>query len=174
MDGVIADWNKQFCVISGLDHSEVIKNWKPGITDISDQLGISKSQMWGRIGANKDFWMDIPVFPYAHEMVDYLRSKYEVRICSSPSSDPLCVAHKLEWLNKNKFKFGKKTHINHEKWPLAGPGRLLIDDMDKNIEKWSNPPEPWAVAGPTLLFPQVWNSAGEYSGCKLQLIKDLL
>lgn len=174
MDGVIADWNRQFCIISKIDNDEIIKNWPAGVTEINDVLGITKSQMWGRVGANKDFWLDIPVFPYAHELVDYLRGRYEVRICTSPSSDPQCVADKLKWLAKNKFKFGKKYHINPEKWPLAGPGRMLIDDMDKNIDKWANPPESWAIGGETFLFPQVWNSAGGYRGDVMSLVKGLL
>lgn len=168
MDGVIADWNKQFCIISGLDNDTIIKNWPAGVTEIHDVLGITKSQMWGRVGANKDFWLDIPVFPYAHEMVDYLRSRYHVRICTSPSSDPQSVADKLRWLTKHKFKFGSDVHVGKDKHWLAAPDRMLIDDMDKKIEAFAT------NGGKTFLFPQVWNSSGGYHGDIMQLVKGLL
>jgi 5'(3')-deoxyribonucleotidase len=168
MDGVIADWNKQFCNITNNNHEEIIKNWPAGKSEIAEVLGMNKATQWAIINRNPDFWIEIPIFDYAKKMVKYLKSKYEVHICTSPSSDPQSVADKLKWLSKHGLGFGNNFYVTKNKHLLAAPNRILIDDMDKNTTKFA------AAGGQVLLFPQVWNSAGEYHGDKLELVKGLL
>lgn len=43
-----------------------------------------------------------------------------------------------------------------EKFFLAAPDRLLIDDNDGNVDKWRS------AGGKAILFPQIWNANHEW------------
>lgn len=158
MDGVIANWTKQVAKVFSHDYDEMIANWQPGVYDTAEHLGISDGWMWKNIDAYETFWEEIEAYDYAHKLVKYLKKNHEVHICSSPSRNKRSMAGKSEWLTKHNFGFGRNFFFTPQKHLLAAPGRVLIDDLDKNIDKFN------ANGGHGILFPQPWNVAHELAG----------
>lgn len=152
MDGCICDWTKQVCKVLNRDYEKLIQNWTKGVYDTAEQLEVSDAKMWIEINKNPTFWEDIEPYDYAHDLVKQLRKNHEVYICSSPSIDSGCLKGKSAWLVNHKFKFGRNFIFTPQKHLLAQPGRVLIDDLDKNANKFEE------FGGKTCLLPQPWNS----------------
>ncbi len=168
LDGVLANFNKAIADAFNKDYNEIEDNWTPGNWSIAQQLNLSEGEIWARVNKIESFWEDIELYPYAKKLVKYLKSKYEVNVCTSPSSNPACATGKMKWLLKHKFGFGRNIIITPQKHLMAGPNRILIDDMDKNCDKFK------AHGGEPLLFHQVWNSGGKFDGDRLEYIKSVL
>ena len=72
---------------------------------------------------------------------------------TTPVEDPESLAGKLEWIHKyfpewmhRQYLMGPQKHL------LAGPGSLLIDDSEENVEKFRQ------HDGQAILVPRPWNS----------------
>ena len=168
LDGVIANFTKAVANAFNIDYDGIEDNWTPGEHSIATQIGKSEGEIWARVNKIDTFWQDIEVYPHAKKMVKYLKGKYEVHVCTSPSSQPDCASGKIKWLVKHGFGFGRNIIVTPNKHLFAGPNRLLIDDMDKNCNKFKE------FGGEVILFPQVWNSAGRFDGDRLEYIKGIL
>ncbi len=170
MDGLIADWTKSVAELMCVDYDNLIKNWPEGIYDTAEALGVSDSDMWKEIDKNRTFWEDIEPYPYAQKFVKDLKSKYNVFICSSPSRSPRCIESKLRWLDKYKFGFGRNFVFTPQKYLLANPNTVLIDDLNKNTDKFSS------HGGKIITFPQPWNFNRElfYKGLQLDYVMERL
>ena len=168
LDGVIANFTKAVTNAFNIEYDNIEDNWIKGEYSIAPQIGKTEGEIWARLNKIDTFWEDIEVYPYASKMVKYLKSKYEVHVCTSPSSQPNCTTGKIKWLIKNRFGFGRNIIITPNKHLFAGPNRVLIDDMDANCEKFK------LFGGETILFSQVWNSGGKFYGDRLEYIKSVL
>jgi 5'(3')-deoxyribonucleotidase len=168
LDGVLAHFNKAVSDVFNIDYSNIEDNWTPGNWSIATELKLSEGEIWARINKIETFWEDIELYPYAKNLVKYLKSKYEVNVCTSPSYQVHCATGKMKWLLKHKFGFGRNIVITPQKHLLAGPNKVLIDDMDANCDKFKK------HGGETILFPQVWNSGGKFDGDRLEYIKSVL
>ena len=73
-------------------------------------------------------------------------------IVSKSSRSPWCLSGRLEWLQE-RFRVAYRDFIfTPHKQQLAHPSAILVDDLDVNVESFSQ-------AGSTaLLFPLIWNS----------------
>ena len=170
VDGVIGNFTKAVCDtlnFTEAHYNHLISRWTPGVNEISEQIGINQNFMWRAIDNNPSFWEDIELYDYSLELVDYLQSKYEVHICTSPSSNPNCAAGKITWLKKH-FKFKRNFVITPQKHLLACPNKILIDDTDRHCNKFME------YGGHSYLWPQPWNSKGAYHDDKLKLLKETL
>jgi 5'(3')-deoxyribonucleotidase len=152
MDGVIANWTKQVAKVLNINYDKMISSWTPGLYDTASQLGISDGWMWQNIDAYEQFWEEIEIYDYAQKLVKYLKKNHELHICSSPSRHKNSMAGKSVWLSKHKLGFGRNFIFTPQKHLLAAPGRVLIDDLDKNIDKFNE------HKGHGFLWSQPWNS----------------
>jgi len=79
-------------------------------------------------------------------------------IYSAPSNSEYGYSGKKAWIDKYIQPYHKKTiklHVGSDKWLMAGPDRLLIDDFDTNIRLFRE------AGGNAITFPQSWNSESD-------------
>lgn len=148
-DGIFCDFVRHSCEVFSKNYQEVLDNWTGN--NIEDNLGVFKHEFWKKIDSIHDWWETIPP---TEECIEFLKiaSQYDSHICTSPASNPNCAAGKLRWLRKHT-KFDRNVVITPQKWLCAGPGKVLIDDTDKQIDKFKQ-----VLGSKTILYPRVWNS----------------
>jgi 5'(3')-deoxyribonucleotidase len=179
MDGVLSNWTKGFLTRLQNKTGRVskVEDWIPGEWEISKNLGMTEEEVWD-IAENPnpyDFWFRLPPFPWYSQLLVEIKNFADYSICSTPSDNPQSPAAKLAWLQYwISPKFGNWFFCK-EKFRLAQPTTVLIDDSDKNIEKFRE------AGGHAIIFPQRWNSGHNYDGDKveyvvkeLQFINDIL
>ena len=134
MDGVIVNWTEGALKTCGFDHKDPELRKKIKANDGMIDCIMSEDEIWkhiDKVGAK--WWADLDWLPWGKELYNKLDKKVKhLFILSSPSHDPSCCSGKMEWLNKHldtrKFFFGP------DKYAVAGPNKLLIDDSARKIE----------------------------------------
>lgn len=101
--------------------------------------------LWGTLP--RFVWSESRRAPWCGWLIDECR-KYTDDICvlTAPTRCPECAAGKVEWLNRNLP--GMPYVIARQKFRLARPDAILIDDAEHNLNAWT---------GPSICFPQPWN-----------------
>ena len=150
LDGVLANFVDGAIEAAGLPivHNDV-NQWdffKPFMT---------AEDFWGRIHAQSCFWEDLPVYPWAHELVRALWDFGEVVFCTDPTLDDESATGKVKWLKRHGFvePNGKNYVLMAEKWRLAADHSYLVDDSHKNCADFAR-----AGNGTLNVFPQRWNT----------------
>lgn len=117
---------------------------------------MSSEDFWGRIHAQACFWEDLPVYPWAHELVEALRSFGDVVYCSDPTLDDESATGKIKWLKRHGFvePRGDNYVLIHEKYLLSKPGTVLLDDSPANCQLFNCE---LIRSGRAIMFPQRWN-----------------
>lgn len=164
LDGVLADF------VSGAlklhEREDHLEAWPPGEFDMARALGITSGQFWGGIDrAGACFWGELKPFPWAFELIRELRTIAPVTIATSPSQDPNCLAGKVQWLQRHFGRSFRDYLIGPPKYLLAAPGRVLIDDSDRNIHSFRD------YGGKGILFPQPWNSNHRRTGERIEHVR---
>lgn len=161
VDGVLADWTAGVCRLARQDPEEVYADWQPGMP-IHHQLGISMSDMWRAIGTSGErFWANLDPLPWAGDLWDLCNRCAPTTILTSPSLDPASLAGKLRWLN-NHLGNGKAFRdylIGPNKYVVAGPGKVLVDDHSRHCQKFDE------AGGRSVQFPTL--QAGGFSATAL-------
>lgn len=117
---------------------------------------MSVTEFWGRIHAHSCFWEDLPVYPWAHELVGALRSFGDVIFCTDPSHDEESSTGKIRWLKRHGFlsKGDPDCYVLlRDKFLLSKPGTVLVDDSTYNCRMFTGLQD----QGDAILFPQRWN-----------------
>jgi 5'(3')-deoxyribonucleotidase len=109
---------------------------------------------------NTKFWSEIPIFPWAKDLVTGLQSLGMVAFCSNALWSEAMCSPRVEWL---RHHFGSiapcaATIFASDKWHLARPDVLLVDDCDQYVRAFRQ------AGGKAVLFPQPWNSRHYESG----------
>lgn len=113
----------------------------------------TKQKLWDVISDIPSFWEDIPPYPWCEELVDALQSVDEVQILTlSPKADANASTGKVKWVGKHLLKNKLEVNIVHDKYLLAGPGRVLIDDRENHCIRFRE------YNGTSILFKQPWNN----------------
>lgn len=181
MDGVIANFHAEairahlrqgpVTVCHGTFHNpedayELASNdrWPIG-QSLMKYLGVEDlDAFWKPINSDPLFWRGIPPYVWWRDLIkicDYYTD--ELIICTSPSSHHHSWAGKALWLQQRSLHDYPTIMMNHAsnggprgksvgKWLYAGPGRVLIDDWQKQTDPFIK------VGGQAILFPQPWNS----------------
>ena len=150
MDGVLSD------MTTPIQEMYNLGPWPPGagyeIQTVYPQLTMSANKFWQSFDS-EDFWAHLP---WTHDgkiilkMVE--RHFKEINICTSPTLNPYCASGKIRWINNNIPLYRRRFFIGPQKWHLASPGHLLIDDHDKNVKLFRE------KGGHAILVPRPWNS----------------
>jgi 5'(3')-deoxyribonucleotidase len=154
LDGVLANFNAGAISAAGLPiRSEDVDSWDFFLPYMSEE------EFTKAIDDTMYFWDDLEVYPWAHRLVEVCRAKGEVFFCSSPGNHDEAATGKLNWLRKNGFLGPKDKNyvLTHDKWLLAGPGRVLVDDSPFQLTKFRD------AGGERCTFPQPWNHTGGYT-----------
>ncbi|CAK0752262.1 putative 5' nucleotidase, deoxy (Pyrimidine), cytosolic type C protein (NT5C) [Azospirillaceae bacterium] len=148
MDGVIADFTTAYLKLikSDLSHDDV-KDW-----NIFKYTNQTESEFWVTLGlAGEDFWTDIPIYPYALNLIKDLKAIDDVTILTSVFEVvPVAAVGKIKWLEKY-VKPMIPICIDSEKHKYAYHDTILIDDKPDNVRKFID------RGGKAFLFEQPWN-----------------
>lgn len=151
MDGVLCRFVEHALMTHGREGTQ-ITTW-----DIESHIGLSVEEFRKPIiESGAAWWRGIPEMPWWRELFELAkRESDEVYIATSPALFSAAPIGKAEWLRDrlgaeyDDLVFTKHKHL------LAGPGRILVDDSEENVTKFSH------HGGHGILFPAAWNYLGE-------------
>jgi len=153
MDGVLSDFVGASEVLLG---TELKSKWKNSVYTIPTIVGMSEVDFWNKVDDNSEkFWGEMPLCEDAGKLYRgciNLVGKDNVFVASRPSNNPESSKYKLIWLQKYFPSLAKRFFLCKQKYLLAAPGRVLIDDSDDEVQMWFN------NGGSTILYPRPWNS----------------
>ena len=130
MDGVLADFFREWAKMDGKDHYKDMDNKEAKLHLVKD---------------HPDFWISLPVLPNAGKLLGYIKKNFgHYKICSSPlAGDPNCEPQKRAWVKKHLTSFPpEQVIITENKAAYAtqadGTPNILIDDFGPNISGWDS------------------------------------
>jgi len=129
MDGVLADFRRQFKKVVGQDVDEFTSKYGDG------------DEFWDAVsvGGSK-FWTEMPWIKDGKQLWQYVE-KYNPTILSSPSRQSFCIGAKKVWLGREiSQKVAKNAIFAKSKFKknYSGKDKILIDDLKKNIDAWES------------------------------------
>lgn len=150
MDGVIVDFD------AGVRRRYKADWWYPTEWKIPyKKLGTTFDEFWYQMD-NAAFWRDLP-WTEDGKRIQALVEPFKPTILTA-SFLPKASAGKTEWLTReypDTMKEGQRRVLianGHEaKASVAGPGKILIDDKNENIDEWEK------AGGKGILYPRPWN-----------------
>jgi hypothetical protein len=150
LDGVLVDFVSGALALHGvtLPRSEVRWNF---LTQIGFD-GINDPRFWSPMG--HDFWANLPWTaegPLVLLAVERLYGADNVALMTSPCDTPGSVEGKLSWVCRELPAYRRRLFVGPAKHLAAGPGKVLVDDHDANVDKFC------AAGGSALLVPRPWN-----------------
>lgn len=154
IDGVLGDLVTAAVTLHGRQDILAPGAWPRGVYQIEDALGITTAEFWSVIEEQGTaFWAEIKPYPWMPHLVAAARRIVDdVYLISKPSHHPYSTSGKHRWIRKYfGEQFGDYILTPH-KYRCAGPGKLLIDDCERNCLDWQ------ARGGSAILFPQPWNT----------------
>ena len=159
--GTYRDPNDSFLIASN-------QYWPRG-KSLMKYLGITNlDDFWQPIDRDPLFWRGISPYPWYKQLTDKLQNYcHTLMLCTSPSNHHHSWGGKALWLKlhnldhlpcimMNGASNGTSSGTPIGKWMLAAPGRLLIDDFEKQTDPFIN------AGGQAILFPQPWNRAHQF------------
>ncbi len=113
------------------------------------QWGMTAEDFWAEC-SGVAFWAGLKEYPWAGQLVGTSQSLGEHYFLTAPTSTARaeCIEGKAIWLMADAFRMIPTEH----KHLLAAPGRVLVDDNEKNIEQWVK------HGGIGLGLKQPWNN----------------
>jgi len=125
-------------------------------------LPFTLASFWSRF--NRDDWANLPKsdeFDFLLDSCERLVGRENICILTTPILDPDCAAGKVEWIYKYCPKWLHRQYlIGPMKHMCARPDALLIDDSDKNVDKFR------AEGGQAILVPRPWNKYHGWSSMR--------
>ncbi len=119
---------------------------------IEAQLGLAPEVFWSALSFS--FWADLE--PYADgmqllHMTEKLVGPDHIGILTSPCDTAGCVDGKRSWVERYlPLCYKRQLFVGSAKHLFAGPGKILVDDHDKNAVAFQEaggrivvPPRPW-------------------------------
>ena len=144
VDGVVLDLVRHIC-----DHHRLPK-YSGNDWNLAAGLGMDADVLWAPT-RETSFWYSAPKEPHADKLVKVLKGfGTGFRFCTASFPFVWSYAGKVEWLLRN-YPWNKIQMIT-DKWELAAPDRLLIDDKEDTVSRWVG------AGGIGILWPQPWNS----------------
>ena len=116
--------------------------------EMAPALGIPEDKFWEPIRRSA-FWESCDKEPHADALIAAIGTQ-QFRFCTASFPYAACYAGKFAWLKKN-YPY-RKVIFATDKWELAGPDRVLIDDRESTISKWVS------CGGIGVLWPRTYNS----------------
>jgi hypothetical protein len=145
MDGVICNFvQASLDVHKRTEKHEDIKTWA-----YYAEWGMSEPEFWRKC-SGVAFWAGIKEYPWAEDLVWAASHLAEHYFLTAPTSTRRaeCIHGKEQWLMGDAFRMIPTEH----KHLIAAPGRVLVDDNEKNIANWIK------HGGIGLGLKQPWNN----------------
>lgn len=151
MDDVLRDFIGAAIACHGISKDELLALRSPGVWGLARTLGLSEEDFWAPINAKgASYWADLIEHSWANDLLYALKFTmgYPVTILSSPGSRTSGeYLGKIMWSKKRFGPLYSELSIYHNKFELAKPGRVLIDDSEQNVYKFNT------EGGHGILFP---------------------
>jgi len=151
MDGVLVDFAHGTARLFGLPLDEVEANGDR----THDVAGVTQKEFWRKIeSAGRRWWEDLPPYPWASRLVEACGAVGDVYVATSPPRDcPAAGSGKLAWIRRYlpEVYAARRYFVGTNKWLLAGPDRVLVDDDIRKYRAFT------AAGGQAALFPRPWN-----------------
>lgn len=151
LDGTLANWMKKafetFDINAPtLEQIQERDTWKAIKLESEDVF-------WKEIEKYGDKWWEtIEPFDYTKELYNLCKSLAPTCILSKTGPNPSAGAGKIKWIYKNLGKDVSNFLLGRTKIFNAYPDALLIDDYDKNCEKFIE------NGGNAFVWPQPYNT----------------
>ena len=151
IDGVMADWLGGVAKSFGVHRHALAHRVNTGMAP-AQALGISNNSFWARLD-HPEFWAKLePFAPTLQLWHDFRDAGLDCCVLTAPSQAPSCLSGKLMWLQTYLGGRNFRDYImTRRKGDLGGPGRLLLDDREKNIGPFT------AAGGMAIHFPTEGN-----------------
>ena len=147
-DGVLADWVGQVHNWAEKPRKEW-KSWN-GFRD----FGISQDEL-NDMMSFVSFWDNMDRLPGAAKLwAEVSKLADKAYVCTRPFPTPNCLYGRSVWLAKMGIGI-QQTIFMHDKYQLANPKSILIDDNIENCELFT------ARGGHAILYPQSYNGTIE-------------
>jgi len=158
MDGVLVDFVGAVASLFGCPRSEVESSGDRAY----EAAGVTKQEFWGVIdAAGPEWWEFIEPYPWTGRLIEACSRAGQVYVASSPPKKCFGAGSgKMAWLSRFAPQVYKdrKFFLGTDKYLLAAPGRVLVDDDPEKCAAFA------AAGGQTALFPQPWNIGGLPAG----------
>lgn len=168
MDGVLAEWHRKMAELLG-------QNWDDlptGSYSLKDTFGVSAEDaklLWHKKGV--EGWVTIPptyfFIPLKRLMFELVEQGVKVGICSDASFAPRAAEGKHAWLNAHGIPTDWPRIMTREKYILARPETLLVDDSPAQVSAFRE------HGGRALLVPRRWNCGSDLVGVDLFLTEEI-
>ena len=145
VDGVICNFVEASLKAHGrYEKHEDVKTWA-----YYHDWGMSDADFWAKC-SGVEFWANLTEYPWAGQMVATADSLAERYFLTAPTSTKRaeCIIGKEQWLLGDSMRMIPTEH----KHLIAAPGRVLVDDNEKNIANWIK------HGGIGLGLKQPWNN----------------
>lgn len=148
IDGVLADF-----VDAAFERHNIRTPWAEIRWDFVEQAGLNPKHFWSSLGF--EFWKSLRRTLECSAITRATETKFgkeNVFLCSSPCKTPGCAAGKAVWVDLYLPPgYCSRLILTNRKEVFSGPGRVLIDDRDENIQEWVK------AGGTGVLVPRPWN-----------------
>jgi hypothetical protein len=150
LDGVLADFVGGALALHGKELPRDEVQW-----DFYSQIGFdgpSDPRFWGPMG--HEFWAGLSVLPDGLCLLrtaERLVGAENIAFLSSPCETAGCADGKRAWVRRHFPDYARRLFLGSAKHLFAGPGKILVDDHDKNTGAFGG------AGGLYVLVPRPWN-----------------
>lgn len=166
VDDVIVDWRGAAHALIGPDAKEICDAFQ------ADRPHSGEVDLWHLIKQQPRFWFDLPMNPWAHELIKFVENQgVDWYFCTAHSrNDHRSASQKIEWAYANGWDAHEKMVITKQKWLCATPNNILVDDKDSNCEEFMRGAPKGKPAsengGTVVVMPQPWNCASLFANSR--------
>jgi 5'(3')-deoxyribonucleotidase len=159
LDEVLADFTTAAAEAHGLSRVELEARRDPGVWHIKEAIGVTSQQFWEPINQlGEAFWTSLKPLPWFEDLLALLKQvNCEWYIATTPSFELGSYTGKLKWIAEYLPNKLHHVFVTHHKHVLANEDRYLIDDSEKNVEKFAE------EGGVGILFAHRGNCLHEFA-----------
>ena len=176
MDGVLADFVGSSIRALGHAPAEVMPRMlehKGDYDGMYSALDMDEDEFWERLDALEGgtvpgslVWEKMDPYPWRDMILKLCREVAPTWILTSPSRNAGSSYGKIVWLQTWLGARFRDYILSPRKWHVARPGTLLVDDSDRNVDKWRR------KGGEAILFPRIWNSRHDLADSCLGVLSE--
>lgn len=149
LDGVLVDFVGGALKLHGKEIPPKEVQW-----NFPRQLGFADTlakEFWDLLGY--DFWANLGWTHEGRETLKAVEGAFYDRVCimTSPCNTPGAVEGKVAWIKREIPDYSRRFVVGPAKHLFAGPGKVLVDDNDDNVEQFR------LYGGRAVLVPRPWN-----------------
>jgi 5'(3')-deoxyribonucleotidase len=165
LDGVVFD----FVTPAYAAHGRSPGLNEPNNWDFFEEWGLTADEFWKPINEQgPGWWRSLNTYPWVPTLLETINEADDFIVATASSHNPDSVLGKMQAIQDifgHKFK---GYFVTPQKWLLAKPGYILIDDNDDNCEKF------YDHGGEAVLFPQPWNANRDMCDNRIQFVREQL